>query len=321
MTLHDEALREAQDWAQRLVEGLSAAVYGKTDLLRKLAVGVLAGGHVLFEDVPGVGKTTAAKALARLITRPEGPLEFRRVQFTPDLLPYDITGVDVFRPETGSFEFKPGPVFSQILLGDEINRATPKVQSALLEVMEEGHVTIGGVTRTVDPFFLVIATQNPVDMDGTYPLPAAQLDRFFLRLSMGYPESESEKKVWVADPAHYRIPELEPVCTTDEILGLRSLIPQVHISPELLDLLDRIIRHTRGHASVSLGLSPRSGVHLVKALRAWALIHGRAFVTGQDIRDLAADVLSHRMAFRDERHKPAAFLETLLQEEFRDHEK
>ena len=300
---------------QRLHEALSRVVLGKEEPLARLVLAAVAGGHVLVEDVPGVGKTTAAKALARLTGS-----AFRRIQFTPDLLPYDLTGVDVFHPETRAFEFRPGPVFTQVVLADEINRATPKVQSALLEVMEESQVTVGGVTRPVDPFFLVVATQNPLDLDGTFPLPSAQLDRFFLKLAFGYPHAEAERDVWLGDPGHAP-PEPGPAPVTPaELLELRSRAGSVHVAPELLDLAARVVGRTRTDPSVALGLSPRAGVHLVKALRTWALLHGRGYAVAQDFRDLAADVWAHRLELRDTGRDARAFLVSVVEEELVRHE-
>jgi len=305
----------AVDGPLRLHQALSRVVLGKPDPLAKLVLAAVAGGHVLVEDVPGVGKTTAAKALARLTGS-----DFRRIQFTPDLLPYDLTGVDVFHPETRTFEFRPGPVFTQVVLADEINRATPKVQSALLEVMEEGQVTIGGVTRPVDRFFLVVATQNPLDLDGTFPLPSAQLDRFFLKLSFGYPAPEAERAVWLADPGHASPEPGAPPVTPGELLILRDQITAVHISPEILDLAARVVARTRSDIAVALGLSPRAGVHLVKALRAWAFLQGRDYAVAQDFRDLALDVWAHRLELREVGQNPREYLELVVQEEMVRHE-
>jgi len=293
---------------QDLHQALSRVVLGKEGSLARLVLAAVAGGHVLIEDVPGVGKTTAAKALARL-----SGADFRRVQFTPDLLPYDLTGVDVFHPETRAFEFRPGPVFTQVVLADEINRATPKVQSALLEVMEEGQVTVGGVTRPVDPFFLVVATQNPLDLDGTFPLPAAQLDRFFLKLSFGYPDAAAERSVWLDDPGHAPpAPGPAPVSPA-QLLALRGQVAGVHVSPELLGLAGEVVAATRSDPAVRLGLSPRSGVHLVRAIRTWALLHGRDFATAQDFRDLVLDVWAHRLELADPAANPRAWLDTVVQ--------
>jgi len=299
----------------RLHQALSRVVLGKEGPLARLVLAAVAGGHVLIEDVPGVGKTTAAKALARL-----SGSEFKRIQFTPDLLPYDLTGVDVFHPESRTFEFRPGPVFTQVVLADEINRATPKVQSALLEVMEEGQVTVGGVTRPVDPFFLVVATQNPLDLDGTFPLPAAQLDRFFLKLSFGYPDTEAEGAVWLQDPGHAPPEAGPPPVSPADLLALRARLTEVHVAPELIGLARRVVDATRRDPAVALGLSPRAGVHLVRALRAWALIHGRTYCVAQDFRDLALDVWAHRLELKDTTSDPRGFLEALVDAELVRHE-
>jgi len=305
----------AADGPRSLHEALSRIVLGKPDPLARLVLAAVAGGHVLIEDVPGVGKTTAAKALARLTGS-----EFRRIQFTPDLLPYDLTGVDIFHPETRTFEFRPGPIFTQVVLADEINRATPKVQSALLEVMEEAQVTVGGVTRPVDPFFLVVATQNPLDLDGTFPLPSAQLDRFFLKLAFGYPDPAAERAVWLDDPGHAPFPSGAPPITPGELLALRATVASVHVSPELLELAGRVVNRTRTDPAVALGLSPRAGVHLVKALRTWARLQGRDYAVAQDFRDLALDVWAHRIELRDAVQDPRAFLEAVIAEEMVRHE-
>jgi len=290
-------------------------ILGKDEVLKRLALAVVAGGHVLIEDVPGVGKTTLAKVLAQVLGA-----RFRRIQFTPDLLPYDITGFDVFHPETRQFEFHPGPIFAQVVLADEINRATPKVQSALLEVMEEGQVTSGGTTRPLDRFFLVVATQNPAGTEGTYPLPAAQLDRFFLRLSLGYPDNASERAVWLNDPGHHMTSAGSATVAVDELLALRASVDGVHVAESLLDLLSGLIGRTRNNPEVRLGLSPRAGVHLIKALRTWARLNDRDFVTDHDVRELAIDVLAHRLELVDEARDPRAFLTTLLNEELARHE-
>jgi len=283
--------------------------------LARLVLAAVVGGHVLVEDVPGVGKTTAAKALARLTGS-----DFRRIQFTPDLLPYDLTGVDVFHPETSTFEFRPGPVFTQVVLADEINRATPKVQSALLEVMEEGQVTVGGVTRPVDAFFLVVATQNPLDLEGTFPLPSAQLDRFFLKIAFGYPALAAELAVWTADPGHAPPEAGPPPVTTSELLALRAQTKAIFVSEELLLLAAKVVERTRNDPAVALGLSPRAGVHLVKAMRGWALLQGRGYAVAQDFRDLALDVWAHRLELHDSSRDPRAFLEILIGEEMVRHE-
>ena len=308
--------------SRRLVEGLESVIRGKRTVLEHLVTGILAGGHVLIEDVPGLGKTTLAKTVARLISRSRkgSAVVFRRIQFTPDLLPYDITGVDVFDPARKAFVFTPGPVFANVLLADEINRTTPKVQSALLEVMEEGQVTVGGVTRRVDPFFLVVATQNPLDLDGTFPLPSAQLDRFLLKLAFGYPEPLAERAVWLGDPGHAPLVPGPPAVTPADILALRASLASVHVADDILELAGRVVERTRTDPAVALGLSPRAGVHLIKALRTWASLQGRDYVVAQDFRDLALDVWAHRLELRDAVQDPRAFLEVLVNEEMVRHE-
>ena len=308
---------QSQDlsFAQRLVHQLSQVILGKDELLRRVALAVVVGGHVLLEDVPGVGKTTLAKALAQALGA-----KFRRIQFTPDLLPYDVTGFEVFHPENRTFEFHPGPIFAQVVLADEINRATPKVQAALLEVMEELQVTSSGTTRPMDDFFLVLATQNPFGTEGTYPLPSAQLDRFFLRLSLGYPAAEAERAVWLSDPGHHLQDLIEPSVDLAEVLALRGKVSSVHVAPALLDLIGALLSRTRKHPSIRLGLSPRAGVHLVKAIRAWAWLEGRDYATARDVADLALDVLSHRLELRDENQSRRDLLKSLLDEELTRHE-
>lgn len=278
-----------------LVEGLSGVIRGKREFLERMIVVFAAGGHLLLEDYPGLGKTTAARALAALIGQDEGSVSFRRIQFTPDLLPYDITGVEVFDPSSGGFHFKPGPIFSHILLADEVNRTTPKVQSALLEVMAEGQVTVGNQTRRVDPLFFVVATQNPVEMEGTYPLPAAQMDRFMMRLALGYPDREEELSILQRRPASRILPDLEPLCRREDILTVRQKVQEVTLDPRLLDLIVRIAEATREHRDVTVGVSPRGGLMLAEAARALALLRGRSWVADQDIKELAPAVLAHRL--------------------------
>ncbi|MGA2765078.1 MAG: AAA family ATPase, partial [Spirochaetia bacterium] len=222
--------------SRRLIEGLQTVIRGKRTVLEYLVTCILAGGHLLIEDVPGLGKTTLAKTVARLVSRSRqgSHVIFRRIQFTPDLLPYDITGVDVFDPSTGKFVFSPGPVFSNVLLADEINRTTPKVQSALLEVMAEGQVTIGNKTHRLDPFFFVMATQNPVEMEGVYTLPIAQIDRFLMKLRVGYPALEVEVEIVRDDPSRTVMPEVQAVCGRDEILGAREAVGNVFCDEKLI---------------------------------------------------------------------------------------
>jgi MoxR-like ATPase len=288
--------------AAALIRGAEQVIKGKREFLELLTAGILAGGHVLLEDNPGLGKTTVAKTFAALIAGQDGnPLCFKRIQFTPDLLPYDITGVDVFDPETRSFRFMPGPVLANIVLADEINRTTPKVQSALLEVMAERQVTVGSaVHRPPEPFF-VIATENPIESEGTFPLPAAQLDRFMMRLSLGYPDRESELSILDENPAVKALAELKPVLTEAEFLVARSAAAEVFCHQSLKEAVADIVRETRSHRSFALGASPRAALQFLGAVKALALVRGREYVIDEDLLVLAAPVLSHRIRLRDAR--------------------
>lgn len=318
----DDAFRAAHRVARELVDGLERVIRGKTGALELLVTAMLAPGHVLIEDVPGLGKTTLAKTVAHLVSRPDRgsrrggsrgdggrrrsrsdalPVTFRRIQCTPDLLPYDITGVDVYEPGRRRFVFAPGPVFASVLLADEINRTTPKVQSALLEVMAEGQVTVGSRTWPVDPFFFVIATQNPVEIEGVYPLPLAQLDRFLLRLRVGYPERAVEEGIVRDDPAATVMPGIAPVCGRDELLAARRRAERVFFDERLLSAVVGVAAATRTHPGVELGASPRAGIMLARACRALAVVRGRDHVIDQDLVDLAPPVLAHRLRLKDAR--------------------
>ena len=254
---------------------------------------------MLIEDNPGLGKTTVAKTLARLIDGGRKKIIFKRIQFTPDLLPYDITGVDVFDPKTRTFRFIPGPVLANIVLADEINRTTPKVQSALLEVMAEGQVTIGQNTyQPPDPFF-VIATENPIESEGTFPLPAAQLDRFMMRLSMGYPDREAELAILEENPAEEGLAKLEPVLRLTEFTAAQKAARSIFCHKALKEAIAGIVRNTRIHRGFSLGASPRAGLHLLEAAKALALVRGRDYVIDEDLAVLAVPVLAHRVKPRN----------------------
>ena len=287
----------------RLVAELSRVIRGKESFLRQLVSCLVAGGHVLIDDVPGLGKTTVAKTLALLIGADEKmhePVAFRRIQFTPDLLPYDITGVDVFDPKSREFVFTPGPVFANVVLADEINRSTPKVQSALLEVMAEHQVTVGTRTHTMDDLFLVMGTQNPVEIEGTYPLPLAQVDRFLMRLHIGYPDEAVELDILASNPSESIMPHIKPVCSRSQVLDARRAAEGLFCDEELMRAVVRIATATREHGAVEYGVSPRGSLMLLKAARAYALVRGRSYVIDQDIVDLAAPVLAHRIKLRDE---------------------
>ncbi len=305
-----EAVEAAFLLATRLIDGLERVIRGKRRALEYLVTGLLAGGHVLLEDVPGLGKTTLAKTTARLIARDKrgAPVEFRRIQFTPDLLPYDITGVDVFEPDRRRFVFRPGPVFAHIVLADEINRTTPKVQSALLEVMAEQQVTVGTRTHAMDPFFFVVATQNPVETDGVYPLPLAQLDRFLMRLAMGYPDEEAELAIVREDPSATEMPRVKPVCTKAELLEARGTASGLYCDEKLMRVAVAVAAASRRHRGIQLGCSPRASLMLVKAARAHALVKGRAYCIDQDLLDMAPLVLAHRLLLKDIRIDPGALI-------------
>lgn len=295
-----------------LLEGAARVIKGKEEFLEYLITVMLAGGHVLLEDLPGLGKTTVAKTLSHLIADNEGrPLTFKRIQFTPDLLPYDITGVDVFDPDLRNFRFVPGPIFANLILADEINRTTPKVQSALLEVMAEQQVTVGSETRPVPSPFMVIATQNPVESEGTFPLPAAQLDRFMMRLSLGYPHKEAELDILNVDPSEKILAGLSPIVTAAELLEAKTAAEQVYCHPELKEAIVDLARASRNHPDIRLGASPRSSLHLLKAVRAYAFIKGRNYVVDEDIIALGPLVLVHRLKFTDPRTNGAPLVRRL----------
>jgi MoxR-like ATPase len=287
--------------ALALIEGAERIIKGKREFLELLIAAILAGGHVLIEDNPGLGKTTVAKTLAKLIDGGKKGLVFKRIQFTPDLLPYDITGVDVFDPQARSFRFIPGPVLANIVLADEINRTTPKVQSALLEVMAERQVTIGQTTHLPPEPFFVIATENSIESEGTFPLPAAQLDRFMMRLSMGYPDRDAELAILDENPSEEGLAKLAPVIKLTEFNAAKKAAASVFCHSALKEAVVDIIRDTRIHRGFTLGASPRAALHLLEAARSLALVRGRDYVTDEDLAVLAAPVLAHRLKLRDPR--------------------
>jgi len=265
-------------------------VLGKPEVVRLVLTGLLAGGHVLLEDVPGVGKTVLAKAVARSIA-----CDFRRVQFTPDLLPSDILGVSVYDQRAGQFEFKPGPVFTNVLLADEINRATPRTQSALLEAMNDFSVSVDRTTHPLPTPFLVIATQNPYEFEGTYPLPESQLDRFLLRVRVGYPALDDERAILLAQKERHPLETLASVVTGADVLRIQAAVRGVRMERSVLDYLLAIVRATRGSKHLSVGASPRGSLSLSRAAQAHALLEGRDFVIPDDVKGLAVPVLAHRV--------------------------
>lgn len=275
---------------ERLKQNLSRTIVGKEDAIRLTLVALLAGGHALLEDVPGVGKTLLAKSLARSIAG-----QFQRIQCTPDLLPTDITGTNIWNPRSGEFEFLAGPVFTNILLTDEINRATPRTQSALLEVMEERQVTVDGVSRFVPQPFFVIATQNPIEYQGTFPLPEAQMDRFLLSLTLGYPSMGEELQMLQRLSDGVNVEELQPCISLAEVMELQHLSHQVKVETSLQQYILNLVRATRESEQVTLGVSPRGAVGLHRATQALAFLAGRDFAIPDDVKYLAPHVLSHRM--------------------------
>jgi len=282
-----DGLRDAVKRAQAQVNTL---VLGKPHEVRLAFVALLSGGHLLIEDLPGLGKTTLAHAMAATLG-----LGFQRVQFTSDLLPSDIVGVSVFDAQAQRFEFHPGPVFAHVLLADEINRAPPRTQSALLEAMAEHQATVDGTTHALpDPFF-VIATQNPVDLAGTYPLPDSQLDRFLLRLTLGYPDQDAERALLAGSDRRDLIAQTLPVLGADDVLALRSAVAQVHASQALVTYVQALLTRSRQHPGVRVGLSPRAGIALLRAARAYALLLGRAHALPEDVQALFPAVAAHRL--------------------------
>ena len=286
---------DAAALADRVVGNLSSAIHASPETLRLPLLCLLSEGHVLVEDVPGVGKTVLAKALARSLE-----LRFQRVQFTPDLLPADVTGVNVFDRGSGSFQFRPGPVFANVLLVDEINRASPKTQSALLEAMQETQVTVDGETHILERPFLVIATQNPVEYEGTYPLPEAQLDRFAVRMAIGYPPDADEARMLAEQTTEPPLEHLQPVAAHAELLDAIEAVRLVHVEESVNRYVVSLLRHTRESRRLALGGSPRSGIALLRLAKARALTEGRDYVVPEDVQELAQPVLAHRLILAPE---------------------
>ncbi|ACK72403.1 ATPase associated with various cellular activities AAA_3 [Gloeothece citriformis PCC 7424] len=279
-----------RDRIAALKENLSLAIVGKTEAIDLVLVALLSGGHALLEDVPGVGKTLLAKSLARSING-----QFQRIQCTPDLLPSDVTGTNIWNPSTREFEFLPGPAFTNVLLADEINRATPRTQSALLEVMEEKQITVDGETRRVPQPFFVIATQNPIEYQGTFPLPEAQMDRFTISLSLGYPSEIEELQMLQKHHNHLSVNELEPCISLEEVKELQRLVSQVKVTTDLQYYILNLVRASRNHEEITLGISPRGTVVLQKASQALAFLRDRDYVIPDDVKFLAPHVFSHRL--------------------------
>jgi len=305
---------EVRELAATLIEAIAERVVGQTVAIELLLAAVMCDGHVLIEDVPGTGKTVLAKALASSLG-----VRFRRIQFTPDLLPSDVTGSSVFNQRTQEFEFRPGPLFGQVILADEINRATPRTQAALLEAMEERQVTSDGVTMPLERPFLVIATQNPIELDGTFPLPEAQLDRFLLQLALGYPELEAEREVVLRNcrDQSRSLPRERTGLDPESLRRLQSLSAHVHVSEAVHTYMLRVVRATRELPGIELGASPRASIALYRCARALACLRGRSYVLPDDVKYLAPFVLCHRLILTHEARaaaqRPAALLASVLE--------
>ena len=289
-------MQVTQRFAQLLTGNVGKVIIGKQNAVELIMVAILCRGHVLIEDVPGVGKTTLASALARSLD-----CSFKRIQFTPDITPSDVTGFSIANFKTGELEYKPGMIMSQIVLADEINRTSPKTQSSLLEVMEENQVSVDGVTYAVPQPFIVLATQNPVDFVGTYPLPEAQLDRFFMRVAIGYPTAEEEADILERYTSGARpMEELKPICTSADILRLQQEVDKVHAAREIRVYVSALAAASRTSTALQLGVSTRAAINLLRAAQAWALLDGRDFVKPEDIQAMAEPVLAHRLVLSPE---------------------
>ncbi len=279
-----------QELTERIVSAVSQVILGKRNEIRLTALGLLCRGHLLLEDIPGVGKTMMAKALAKAVG-----CSFSRIQFTPDMLPSDITGVSIFNPKSREFEFRAGPIMAQIVLADEINRATPKTQSALLEAMEEGQMTVDGITYRLSNPFLILATQNPIEYEGTFPLPEAQLDRFLLRIKMGYPQPQDELRILASQQYQHPLENLQQVVSLQELLTVQQAIKEVYVAKEVQQYIINLITASRRHSDVYLGSSPRGSLALFRTAQARAAMSGRDFVIPDDVKALAETTLAHRI--------------------------
>jgi len=300
---------DVADSIRRIADEIETVIVGKRAVVELALTAFLCNGHVLIEDIPGVGKTTLAKCLARALG-----CVYKRVQFTPDLLPSDITGTAIFNQKTVEFEFREGPVFANIVLADEINRATPKTQSSLLECMEERQVTNDGITYVLpDPFF-VIATENNIESHGTYPLPEAQLDRFLMRLSIGYPRRDEEVQILARQTRTNALADLQPVVTREQLLQLQDAVHEIYVEPSLREYIVDVVTATRLHPQVVLGASPRGSLFLLHASQAYAALQGRTYVQPDDIKHLASSILSHRIILRPDARHRQVFASTVIEE-------
>lgn len=308
MTPSSQARVQAPETSlQAVLAATSKMILGKDQQVRLALTCLLAGGHLLVEDVPGVGKTTLAQTLARVLG-----LRYSRVQFTSDLLPNDILGVSMYDQQNGAFSFHPGPIFSQLVLADEVNRASPKTQSALLEAMEEGQVTIDGETRVLPKPFFVVATQNPTDQAGTFVLPESQLDRFLMRIELGYPPASAERALLQQSSRREMLPEITPVLTPAEFSRIQASVSTITVSDALLDYIVALVNHSRNSSAFRLGLSPRAGLAMRQVAQAWALLHGRDYVLPEDVQAILGGVVNHRLTPSDAATSERAPSELLL---------
>ncbi|NPA90735.1 MAG: MoxR family ATPase [Chloroflexi bacterium] len=302
-------MTSVQGFANRVLASVEQVILGKRPVIEKLLVAFLCDGHVLIEDVPGVGKTMLARALAASMD-----CTFRRIQFTPDMLPSDVTGVSIFNLKTQEFEFRAGPIMAELVLADEINRAPPKTQAALLEAMEERQVTVEGKTHPLPRPFLVLATQNPIEYEGTFPLPEAQLDRFMMRVRIGYPTKDEEVRILESQRDHHPIEDVRAVVSREALLEAQAQVRQVYVDERVKEYIVDLVRYTRHHPAVYLGASPRGSLFLYKGARAWAAMHGRDYVLPDDVKMLAPDVLAHRIIIQPEARVQGVRQEEVIQE-------
>ena len=302
-------MESAHTVAQNLIDNISLVIYGKPDEVKLAVAGLLARGHILIEDVPGVGKTMLAKSIARSLG-----CSFNRLQFTPDMLPSDVTGVSIWNPQSRTFEFRPGPVTAEILLADEINRATPKTQAALLEAMEERQVTVDGVTHALPDLFQVLATQNPIEHEGTFPLPEAQMDRFLMRITLGYPSTEEEERVVESQQLRHPIEDLEPVASAADVVEAQKAVREVHIERGVRQYIVDLASRTRTLPDVNLGASPRGSLGLARAAQARAVLADRDYVTPDDVKAVAIPVLAHRLLLSPSARLKGVTAKTLIED-------